>query len=140
MGSGICGVMAVRDLLGLRTDVVGVVASGAPATLLSFRAGRVVATDSVDTFVDGVATRVPDPVAIAQICAGAARIVAVPDDGTRAAMRVLHRTTHSLAEPSGALALAGALAERDQLAGRRVGVVVSGANADASMLVDVLGG
>src|SRR5215207_2286699 len=75
MGSGICGVMAVRDLLGLRAEVVGVVASGAPATLLSFRAGRAVATDSVDTFVDGVATRVPDPVAIEQICAGASRVV-----------------------------------------------------------------
>src|SRR5918994_7808288 len=79
MGSGICGVMTVRDLLGASTEVVGVVAAGAPATLLSFEAGRVVATERVDTFVDGVATRVPDPMAIAQICAGASHIVAVPD-------------------------------------------------------------
>jgi threonine dehydratase len=140
MGSGICGVMTVRDLLGLATQVVGVVAAGAPATLLSFEAGHVVSTESVDTFVDGVATRLPDPVAIGQICAGAARIVAVDDDAVRVAMRILHRATHSLAEPSGALALAGALAERSQLAGRKVAVVQSGANADAGLLVDVLGG
>src|ERR1041384_297097 len=48
MGSGICGVMTVRDLLGARAEVVGVVATGAPATLRSFEAGRVVATERVD--------------------------------------------------------------------------------------------
>lgn len=140
MGSGICGVMTVRDLLGLSTEVVGVVATGAPATLLSFEAGRVVPTESVDTFVDGVATRIPDAVAIEQICAGASHIVAVPDDNTRDAMRILHRSTHQLAEPSGALALAGALSERARLAGRKVAVIQSGANADASLLAEVLAG
>jgi threonine dehydratase len=140
MGSGICGLMTVRDLLGLPTEIVGVVATGAPAMLLSFEAGEPVSTERADTFVDGVATRVPDPVAIAQICAGAARVVAVEDDATRHAMRVLHRCTHSLAEPSGAIALAGALAERDALAGRRVAVIQSGANADAALLAAVLAG
>jgi threonine dehydratase len=140
MGSGICGVMTVRDLLGLPTEVVGVVAAGAPATLLSFQAGHAVATDSVDTFVDGVATRVPDPSAVERICAGASRIVAVRDDDTRKAMRILHRATHSLAEPSGALALAGALTERERLAGRKVAVIQSGANADAALLAEVLTG
>ena len=140
MGSGICGVMTVRDLLGLSTEVVGVVATGAPATLLSFEAGRVVPTESVDTFVDGVATRIPDPVAIEQICAGASHIVAVPDEDTREAMRILHRSTHQLAEPSGALALAGARSERSRLAGRKVAVIQSGANADAALLAEVLVG
>jgi threonine dehydratase len=140
MGSGICGLMGVRDLLGLPTEIVGVVAEGAPATLRSFEAGRPVATESADTFVDGVATRVPDPLAIALICAGAARIIAVPDDDVREAMRVMHRCTHSAAEPSGALALAGARAERELLVGRRVGVINSGANADAALVASVLRG
>src|SRR4051812_21032380 len=129
MGSGICGLMGVRDLLGLRTEIVGVVAEGAPATLLSFEAGRPIATETVDTFVDGVATRVPDPQAIALICAGAARVIAISDDDVREAMRVMHRCTHSAAEPAGAIALAGARAERELLPGRRVAVVNSGANA-----------
>ena len=71
---------------------------------------------------------------------GASHIVAIDDDDTREAMRILHRCTHSAAEPSGALALAGALAERDSLAGRRVAVVQSGANADAALVVEVLAG
>jgi threonine dehydratase len=140
MGSGICGLMGVRDLLELPVEIVGVVAAGAPATLLSFEAGHPVATDEADTFVDGVATRIPDPRAIALICAGAARIIAVPDDEVREAMRVLHRCTHSAAEPSGALALAGARAERDLLPGRRVGLIHSGANADAALVASVLRG
>jgi threonine dehydratase len=140
MGSGICGLMGVRDLLGLPTEIVGVVAERAPATLLSFQAGRPVATEAADTFVDGVATRVPDPLAIERICAGAARIIAVPDDEVREAMRVMHRCTHSASEPAGAIALAGARSERALLARRRVAVINTGANADASLVASVLGG
>jgi threonine dehydratase len=132
--------MGVRDLLGLATEIVGVVAAGAPATLLSFEAGRPVATESADTFVDGVATRTPDPLAISLICAGAARVIAVPDDAVREAMRVMHRCTHSAAEPAGALALAGALSERALLEGRRVAVINTGANADAALVASVLAG
>jgi threonine dehydratase len=68
MGSGICGVIGVRDLLGLRTEVIGVVAEQAPATARSVAAGRVVTTDTANTFIDGVACRVPDADAISVIC------------------------------------------------------------------------
>jgi len=138
MGSGICGLIAVRDLLGLRTELVGVVAEGAPAMLRSFEEGRPVSTDVADTFVDGVACRVPHPAAVELIAAGAAAVVAVSDDETREAMRCLHRCTHSATEPAGAIALAGALRERQQLAGKRVGVILTGANADADLVAGVL--
>ncbi len=140
MGSGICGMIAVRDLLGLHTDVVGVVASGAPAYLRSFEAGRVVTTDAADTFVDGVACRVPDAEAVAEIVRGAARVIAVDDDASAEAVRVLLRTTHNLVEPAGAIATAGMLSERDQLRGKRVGVVMSGGNLDAALLTEILAG
>jgi threonine dehydratase len=140
MGSGIAGVIAVRDLLGLDTEVVGVVSDQAPATALSFAAGEVVSTPSASTFVDGVACRTPDPAAIAAVVGGAARIVAVPEDLTAEAMRLLLRTTHQLPEPAGAIALAGALAERDLVAGRRIAVVLTGGNCDTSILRTVLDG
>ena len=107
MGSGICGLIAVRDLLGLPTRIVGVVSERADATARSFDAGHPVSTDTAATFVDGVATRVPDPDAIARIVAGAARIVRVDDDAAADAMRLLLRSTHNAPEPTGALALAG---------------------------------
>lgn len=140
MGSGICGLIAVRDLLGLRTEIVGVVSDRAPATVLSFAAGRVVATDTASTFVDGVACRVPDPEAIAAIRAGAARIVQVSEDAAADAVRTLFAATRNVAEPAGAIALAGLLAEREQMQGRRVAVIQSGGNIDEPMLAELLAG
>jgi threonine dehydratase len=64
MGSGCCGLIGVRDLLGLPTEIVGVVSERADATARSFSAGEVVVTESADTFIDGVAARSPDPEAI----------------------------------------------------------------------------
>ncbi len=140
MGSGICGMIGVRDLLGLRTEVIGVVAERAPATALSFSAGHVVTTDAADTFVDGVACRVPDPAAIEIIVSGAARIVQVSEELCADAVRLLLHTTHNLPEPAGAIATAGLMAEQDRQRGKRVGVVMSGGNLDASMMPTLIAG
>lgn len=139
MGSGACANIAVRDLLGLDTEIVGVVADRAPAYALSFAAGRPVPTERADTFVDGVACRTPDADAVATLVAGAARIVRVKEDDAAAAMAAMYHATHNLAEPAGALALAGLLAERDRTAGRRVAVVHTGGNADLDVLTSATG-
>ena len=81
MGSGICGLIAVRDLLGLKTEIVGVVAAAAPAVALSVEAGHPVPTNSARTFADGLACREPDAEALDIIRKGAARVVRV--DGGR---------------------------------------------------------
>lgn len=140
MGSGICALIGVRDLLGLGTEIVGVVADRAPATKLSFEAGSVVVTEHASTFVDGVACRVPDESAIDIIVKGAERIVSVSDDACADAVRLLLRTTHNLSEPAGAIALAGLCSERRSQRGRRVGVVLTGGNLDTPMLGRILAG
>ena len=140
MGSGINALIAVRDLLGLDTSIVGVVSEGAPSTLLSFERGEVVPTESAATFVDGVATRSPDAEAIAGIVAGAARIIAVTDDATADAMRIIYRTTHNVAESAGAIALAGLLSEPLDQRGARSAFVLCGGNVDTAQLRDVLSG
>jgi threonine dehydratase len=139
LGSGICGLMAARDALGLRTEIVGVVAERAPAYALSFQAGRPVATERADTFVDGVACRQPEPVAVAAILRGAARVLCVSEAAVKDAMRALYQDTHNLAEPAGAAALAGLMQEQERMAGRRPGVVLSGSNVDLEVYREVLG-
>ena len=134
MGSGICANLAVRDLLGLDVEVVGVVSEAAPAYALSFEAGEPVATERADTFVDGVACRTPHPDAVATIVTGADRIVRVSEEQAAEAMTVMYRCTHNLAEPAGSLALAGLLAEKERVAGRRVAIVHTGGNADFDVL------
>ncbi|MCB4769343.1 threonine dehydratase [Ancylobacter sp. Lp-2] len=136
LGSSICGAILVRDLLGLDTEIVGVQSAGAPAYALSLAAGRPVETERADTFADGLAVRIPDPAALAIIAKGAARIVTVSDDEIAAAIRAYWTDTHQLAEGAGAAPLAALLKERDAMAGRRVGMPLSGGNIDLALFRD----
>jgi threonine dehydratase len=129
-GSGICGCILARDLLGLKTEIVGVQSTEAPSYALSFAAGTVVKTNSSDTLADGMATRVPDPDALAIIRKGASHIVQVTDGEIGAAIRAYWTDTHNLAEGAGAAALAAALQEKAKLRGKRVGLILSGGNID----------
>ncbi len=138
LGSGICGVIAMRDALGLATRVVGVVAAGAPAYALSFASGQPVETEKVDTFADGLAVRTPDARAVEIIRRGADRIVTVSDSEMRAAARHYFTDTHNLAEGAGAAALAALLQEKAAMANRKVGVVLSGGNIDRERYRDIL--
>lgn len=140
MGSGICGLIQARNLLGLKTEIVGVVSSAADAYAQSFEQGRIVTTATADTFADGMACRVPHPDAFALVREHAARILRVTDSEVAEAMRIYHETTHNTAEGAGAAALAALLQEREHQAGKRVAVVLSGANVDRGRYAQVLAG
>jgi threonine dehydratase len=138
LGSGICGMIAARDALGLGTQVVGVVSAHAPAYALSFEAGRAVEHPVTTRIADGVACRVPEPEALDILRAGCARVVRVSDAEVEAAMRLMFTATHNVAEGAGAVALAAAMQERSRIAGRKVALVLSGANVDRDVLARVL--
>jgi threonine dehydratase len=138
LGSGICGVIAARDALGLKTEVVGVVAENAPAYALSFEAKKPVSTNSADTLADGMACRVPVEAALETIWKGAARIVRVSEAQLRAAMRAYFSDTHNVAEGAGAGPLAAALVERTLNRGKRVGLILSGGNVDRDVFAGIL--
>ena len=140
LGSGISGVIGVRDALGLKTKVVGVVAKRANAYAMSFAAGHVVTTNSAFTFADGMAVRVPDEAALSIIRRGAERIIEVSDDDIADAIRIYFSDTHSLAEGAGAAPLAALMKERDRMQGRRIGLVLSGQNIDRAWMREVLVG
>jgi threonine dehydratase len=140
MGSGICGLITVRDLLGSRTEIVGVVAANAPAFALSFESGRPVSTKTARTFADGMACREPQPEPFEIIRKGAARIVTVTEDEIAEAVRNLYTDTHNVAEGAGASALAALSKERGKYAGKRAGVVLSGGNIDMLTFAEILQG
>jgi threonine dehydratase len=140
MGSGVCGAIAAREALGLKTEIVGVTAASAPAYALSFAAGHAVSAREVaPTIADGMACRVPDPRAFAAMLAGGVRAVIVEESEIRAAMRHFFTDTHNVAEGAGAAALAALLKERDQMRGRRVAVILTGGNVDSEVFAEVLG-
>jgi threonine dehydratase len=129
-GSGVCGCIAARDALGVKTEIVAVQSSQAPAYALSIAAGHAVRTNSADTLADGMATRVPDDDALAIIRGGVSRFVLVSDTEIADAIRAFWTDTHNLAEGAGAASLAGAIQEKSRLVGKKVGLVLSGGNID----------
>ncbi len=138
MGSGICGLISVRDALGLKTEIIGVVAENAPAYALSFEKGEVVSTDTADTIADGVACRVPSPEALEIIKEGAARVITVSEEQILDAMGYYFTDTHNLAESAAATPLAGLMKEKDIQAGKKVGLILSGGNSDSATFAKVL--
>jgi threonine dehydratase len=153
LGSGICGVIGMRDALGLSTRIVGVVAENANAYGRSYAAGHVVPTNAARTFADGMAVRVPDATALAiirrgspmknrkrEICTSAERIVEVSEQEIAAAMRIYFSATHTLTEGAAAAPLAALMKERERMQGRRVGLIVTGQNIDSPMMAKVLAG
>jgi threonine dehydratase len=140
LGSGICGVISMRNALSPSTKVVGVVSTEAPAYALSFASGKVIATNSANTFADGMAVRGPDAAALEVILNGADRIVQVSDAEIAAAMRAFYEDTHQLTEGAGAAPLAALLQERDRMKGKRVAVVLSGGNIDRALYLRFLAG
>ncbi|MBS1800336.1 MAG: threonine dehydratase [Acidobacteria bacterium] len=139
MGSGIAGTIAVRNALGLRTRVVGVVSRSAPAFALSFAAGHVVEHAVSTRIADGVACRKPTNAALEVVRGGADRILEVDDDEVEQAMRILFADTHNVAEGAGAVGLAGLLKDRLH-GGQRVGTFLGGGNVDSPVFARVLGG
>ncbi len=139
MGSGICGMITTRDLLGLKTEIVGVVSAGADAYALSYEAGKVVSTNTTSTVLgDGMDCRAPWEQPVEIINAGAARVVRVTDEEIAEAMRAYYTDTHNIAEGAGAAPLAAAMQERDMHVGKKVGVILSGGNVDAEVFARVL--
>ncbi len=139
-GSGICGLISARDCLGLDTKIVGVVSEHAATAKLSVEAGRLVETNSADTFADGMAVRVPVKAAFDIYSEGADRIVAVSDEQIVEAMLCYLRTTHNLTEGAGAAPLAALMNERDRQSGKAVGLIMSGGNIDLSWTRQVIAG
>jgi len=136
MGSGACGMIAARDALGLRTRLVGVVSSAAPAMAKSFEVGEVVEVEARTKIADGVACRLPDPTALEIVREGLERIVEVTDEAVEEAMRILFSATHNAAEGAGAIGLAALL--EDGAKRRRVGTVLCGGNVDRAVFARVL--
>jgi threonine dehydratase len=139
-GSGIGACVAARNALDLRTRIVGVVSSHAPCYALSFEARRAIEAPVTTKLADGLACRVPDEESLAIILAHVDHIVQVSDAEVAAAMRLLFATTHNAAEGAGAAALAAAMKQRESLAGRKVGLTLTGGNVDADVFARVLAG
>ncbi len=139
-GSQAVGGITVVRARAPHVRVYAVQASGAPAIHDSWHAGRPLATERADTIADGLATRSTYPATFEALRSGLSGFVTVSEGEIAEAIRVLLSTTHNLAEGAGAAGLAGAGRLRDVLAGKKVGIVISGGNIDRETLRRVVDG
>jgi threonine dehydratase len=137
-GSGACGLITVRDALGLKTRIIGVGAQNADAVARSWRTGTRVVGTSANTFAEGVATRVTFDLTFGILQRGLDDFISLSEAQLAAGVRLALDLTHNLAEGAGGAALAAAFAHRQSLAGRRVVCVMSGGNLDVGMLARLL--
>ncbi|HYY53364.1 MAG TPA: pyridoxal-phosphate dependent enzyme, partial [Myxococcales bacterium] len=133
-GGGLCaGVASAVKQLSPRTQVFGVEPEGADTMHRSFRSGRPEAIDKVRTIADSLGAPHAAPYSFALCRRYVDELVLVDDDQLRAAMRLLFRAAKLAVEPAGAAstaALCGPL--RTKLQGKRVALIVCGANIDAA--------
>jgi threonine dehydratase len=139
-GSQAVGALTVARALRPSVRVYAVQATGAAAMHDAVKTGERRTWERADTFADGIATRAPYDLTYPALREGLAGFVTVTDAEIAAAMRTLLSTTHQLVEGAGAAGLAGLLKLRDELAGKRVAIVLSGGNVDLPTLRRVVGG
>jgi threonine dehydratase len=111
-----------------QTQVIGVVATGAPAMAESWRAGRAVSTTQAQTIADGIAVRVPIPEVLVDMQDTVDDVVQVRDESLVQGMRLLHEHLGLVVEPSGAVGVAAILEQPTRFADRRVATVLCGGN------------
>lgn len=151
-GSQAVGALTVARAVKPGLPVFAVQAERAPAAHDSWHAGRPLAKPSADTFADGLATRNVYDMTFPALLSGLAGFVLVSEIEMAESVRLLLRTTHNLAEGAGAAGLAGLLKLRagalsrgpagptGPLAGKNVGIILSGGNMDRDTLSRVLSG
>ena len=127
-GAMLAGMATVLKARLPETRVVAVAAQGAPAMVESLQSGRLVAHEQIDTIADGIGVCQPVPEALDDLKGLVDEMILVPDDRIVEAMRLLHRHAGLVAEPSGAVGLAGLLQEQERFRGETVGTVICGGN------------
>ncbi|WP_105973085.1 threonine ammonia-lyase [Streptomyces geranii] len=127
------GVGQVLKALAPGVEVICVQPLGAPALTLSWRARRVVTTESADTIADGVAGRFPIPAVLDDLLLVADDAVLVEEASIVTGMRMLLDHAGLVVEPSAALGIAAVLEDRERFAGRHVVTVVCGSNVDPGL-------
>ncbi|MCR4397790.1 MAG: threonine/serine dehydratase [Firmicutes bacterium] len=137
-GSGACGACIVAKSLNPRIRVIGVQAEKAPAFYLSWKNGRLVETESADTFAEGLATRVAFELPFYILRKYLDDLVLVSEEEMRQAIVLLLESAHQLAEGAGAAATAAARKMSKGLKGKRVALMLSGGNITLDQLRRVL--
>lgn len=136
-GSGACGTSIIAKGVNPKIEVIAAQSAQAPAMQRSWASGAPV-TAEMNTFAEGVATRVPFENTQRIMHRYLDDFVLVDDADIEAAILLLLEHTHNLAEGAGAVSLAAALQLRERLSGKNVVLILSGGNLSTEKLRRIL--
>ena len=121
------------------TQMIGVVARGAPAMADSWRTKRIVEHEQIDTIADGIGVRIPVPEAVADMQGTVDDVILVSDEAILEAMRLLHQHVGIIVEPSGAVGMAALLENPERFQGQRIATIICGSNLTPEQMHQWLG-
>lgn len=137
-GSGASAACIVYKSLDPRIKVIGVQAEGAPAFYRSWKSGAMTSTDGVKTAAEGLATSRAYELPLRILREKLNDLVLVSDQEMKQAIKTILQTTGQIAELSGAASTAAAFRIKEQLAGRKVVLILSGGNIEPEQLARIL--
>jgi threonine dehydratase len=138
LGSGVCGACLVAKHRRPGTKVIGVQAENASAVVRSWRSGKVESDARIQTWAEGLATRMPADMTLGIMRELMDDALLVSEDDMRRAAGLILQHTHNLAEGAGAATLAAVMRNHERFAGQRVVAVLSGGNLDLAQLPAIL--
>ena len=136
-GSGACGHCIAAKAISPRVQVIGVQAEHANPVYRSLKEGRMVSLDRMETFAEGIATRVPFALPITILRRHLDDLVLVSDDEMKEAILLLAEAVRQTAEGAGAASTAAALRLRGRLQGKTVVLILSGGNIPLETLAEI---
>ena len=132
-GGLLCGTAVAAKTMRPKIKVIAAEPANADDAAQSFRAGRLMRIEKPDTIADGLRTNVGAP-NFPIIQRYVDDIVTVSEEGIVAAMRTIWETMKIIIEPSAAVPYAAILERKIDIAGKRVGIILTGGNVDLDAL------
>ena len=136
-GSTAAGACIVAQAVNPSLAVIAVQSAQAPAGYRSWKEGRLVEAP-IESRAEGLATGAGYQLPQSILRNGLSDFLLVDDREMKAAARVYLERCHALSELAGAAALAGAIKSGDRLRGKKIGLMLSGANITLAQLQDIL--
>ncbi len=138
LGSGICGTIYTRNLLNLKTEIIGVVPREANSYYLSFQNKHLTPINKVNTFAEGTAVRVPNKDSLDLIYKNVSDVIQIKEENIKSSIKNIYDDTGNIAEGSGSLSYAAAFEDRNKNKNKNIGVILTGGNIDRKLYSKIL--
>lgn len=136
-GSSACAAGIVCKSINEKIEVFGCQSAAAPSMQLSWKSGEIISAQ-METFAEGVATRVPFPNTQRIMKEYLDDFLLVNDNEIEESILLYLKHTHNLAEGAGAIPLATALRYKDRFRGKKIVLVLSGGNLNINKLRKII--